>query len=291
MNTNKNDKIKGALYGFAIGDAMGATTEFMTKEQIKAKFGLITDIQGGGWLNLKPGQVTDDTQMMICVIKAIMSSAHHIEDLTYIDENEFVENCKKNFIEWYKSNPPDVGNRCRHSIELLMQGKDIPIANDALGNGSLMRALPCALINNIRLNILQSKLTHNNIICSDIIQSFSKNIFYNINNKSYHHDRRFLEEPSGHVLNTYNNAEYYYLHYNFKDGIIKAVNDGGDADTIAAIAGALLGSFYGFHEIPQKWVEVLDDEVKEVLDRFSSWLSIYSSLTQSNIKEVGGWLS
>jgi len=37
MSIYKN-KIKGALYGTAIGDAMGATTEFMSKEQIKAQW-------------------------------------------------------------------------------------------------------------------------------------------------------------------------------------------------------------------------------------------------------------
>ena len=38
MNEIIKDRIKGSLYAFAIGDAMGATTEFMTKDQIKKLF-------------------------------------------------------------------------------------------------------------------------------------------------------------------------------------------------------------------------------------------------------------
>lgn len=34
MNSDYKDRIKGALYAFAIGDSMGATTEFMTEEEI-----------------------------------------------------------------------------------------------------------------------------------------------------------------------------------------------------------------------------------------------------------------
>lgn len=73
MSTKKN-KIAGAVYGFAIGDAMGATTEFMTEEQVKLNYGKVTDIYGGGWLHLKPGDVTDDTQMTVCVMDAAMTS-------------------------------------------------------------------------------------------------------------------------------------------------------------------------------------------------------------------------
>ena len=43
MNNIKN-RLKGALYGFAIGDAMGATTEFMSEAEIKRNYGkLITN--------------------------------------------------------------------------------------------------------------------------------------------------------------------------------------------------------------------------------------------------------
>ena len=66
------DHIAGAVYGFAIGDSVGAITEFMSKDEIKSKYGEVTKQLGGGWLNLKPGEVTDDTQMMLCVMDALM---------------------------------------------------------------------------------------------------------------------------------------------------------------------------------------------------------------------------
>lgn len=83
---NIQSKIKGALYGFAIGDAMGATTEFMSEIEIKEKYGEVRDIIGGGWLNLKPGEVTDDTQMTLCVCEAIEHAYYSVFD----DNEEFV---------------------------------------------------------------------------------------------------------------------------------------------------------------------------------------------------------
>lgn len=69
---NLQDKIKGALYGFAIGDAMGATTEFMDENKIKEKYGIVKDVIGGGWLDIIAGDVTDDTEMSMCVMDVLM---------------------------------------------------------------------------------------------------------------------------------------------------------------------------------------------------------------------------
>ena len=41
------DKMKGALFGLAIGDALGGTTEFLTKAEIERKYGLVEGIIGG----------------------------------------------------------------------------------------------------------------------------------------------------------------------------------------------------------------------------------------------------
>jgi ADP-ribosyl-[dinitrogen reductase] hydrolase len=41
---------------------------------------------------------------------------------------------------------------------------------------------------------------------------------------------------------------------NFEDALVDTVGLGGDTDTYAAVAGALLGSFYGIGAIPQRWI-------------------------------------
>ena len=43
----------------------------------------------------------------------------------------------------------------------------------------------------------------------------------------------------------------------FENGLLKIINEGGDADTNAAIACSLLGARYGFSSIPTRWVNEL----------------------------------
>ena len=64
----------GAYLGLAIGDALGATVEFMTPREIQDTYGMHRKIIGGGWLKLKPGQVTDDTGMSLALGDAIIST-------------------------------------------------------------------------------------------------------------------------------------------------------------------------------------------------------------------------
>ena len=75
-------------------------------------------------------------------------------------------------------------------------------------------------------------------------------------------------DPTGHVINTLNNALYWANAGSFEDAIIGAVNDGGDADTIAAVAGSLAGAKFGFEAIPKSWLDQLDDAVKSELKKF-----------------------
>jgi ADP-ribosylglycohydrolase len=44
---------------------------------------------------------------------------------------------------------------------------------------------------------------------------------------------------------------------NYKDCVLKAVNLGQDTDTVAAIAGGLAGSYYGYENIPNEWIETI----------------------------------
>lgn len=57
---------------------------------------------------------------------------------------------------------------------------------------------------------------------------------------------------------------------NYKDLALKAVNLGGDTDTVAAIAGGLAGAAYGLGEIPADWLAILrkKDYIEQVADKF-----------------------
>lgn len=261
MSTLKS-KIRGALYAAAIGDAMGATTEFMTSEEIQKRYGVLEDIVGGGWLHINRGDITDDTQMSLCVMKALMESDCKLQ---------FEDLCKKNFINWYNSGPIDVGNQCSESIRRLKRGLSIPVDSDALGNGSLMRALPCALIpNGWELNTIQGRLTHNNSVCDSFIYLYTEFIQNLLKGKDPIFSSLLeLSDPTGYVVDTYINACYYLMSSeSLEEGLIKVVNDGGDADTIGSIAGGLLGAKFGFEAIPERWVEALNEDVKKQLDIF-----------------------
>lgn len=273
MNTKKRNKIAGAIYGFAIGDAMGATTEFMTEEQIKRKFGKVTDIIGGGWLNLKAGEVTDDTQMTMCVMNALMRTLNENDPMGY----SFMIECRKEFIKWYESGPDDVGGQCSRAINYMKNGQHLGMYHEdsALGNGSLMRAMPCAILDKGLLNELQGRMTHNNSECTRVIHAYSRLIQDYINGNLYRGTIKGLLEPSGYFWNTFNNSIYWSCQETFEDTILGAVNHGGDADTIAAITGSLAGARFGYENIPVKWIEQLNPDTKIFLEKFKNFAFTY----------------
>lgn len=70
----------------------------------------------------------------------------------------------------------------------------------------------------------------------------------------------------GYTLSTLSVALWSYWHASsFEEGLLAVVNAGGDADTNAAVACAILGAKYGFHAIPKEYVDGL--LYKESLDK------------------------
>ena len=276
MNTNENrriDKIMGALYGFAIGDAMGATTEFMSAEAIKKQYGQVTDIIGGGWLGIKPGTVTDDTQMMLCVARGMM------ERLTFSGR---MAQIAKNFETWLSEGPIDVGSTCHAAISgnrghrwESWGHRNIERQRNRgrqdYGNGGLMRCLVPCLARDFNLAREQSKLTHTNNVCNEAIAKYYLAVNNMVDDRPVPPCKHM--EPSGHVINTLNNALYWVKSTSsFQEAILGAVNDGGDADTIAALSGGLAGALYGYFAIPSKWLEVLEKSVSDELSHVAAWL-------------------
>lgn len=90
-----------------------------------------------------------------------------------------------------------------------------------------------------------------------------------LGNKEYDYFRRIFSEgfkdidrklikSTGYVIDTLEASLWCLLTTdNYTDCVLKAVNLGGDTDTIAAIAGGLAGALYGLDTIPEEWLDVL----------------------------------
>lgn len=85
------DRYRGTLLGLACGDALGGPVEFMSREEIARRFPTgVREMSGGGWLNLAPGEVTDDTQMTLAL-------AHSLAENDTLD----MADVAARFVAWY----------------------------------------------------------------------------------------------------------------------------------------------------------------------------------------------
>ncbi|MDR9855782.1 ADP-ribosylglycohydrolase family protein [Paenibacillus sp. VCA1] len=286
MENQLFDRIKGGLYGVAVGDALGGTTEFMSAKEVEAKHGYLTEIIGGGVWSLEPGEVTDDTMMTLCVAEGILENP-----------KEPLEAIGRRFMAWYGSHPKDIGNIIRHVFEKY-EGDWFEAAfvahmdmGQSGGNGSLMRCLPAALAYSDpadmeRVTTMQSRMTHYDPRCAEACILYNRiaerllqgeNLRAAILAEAAGSEYEGVIEaqpdcpPSGYVVHTFRWVLHILLHAPDFAGVVQlAANLGGDSDTIGAIAGGLAGIHYGYEGIPARYAEAI--LVKERLDRVISGL-------------------
>ncbi|RJP25527.1 MAG: ADP-ribosyl-[dinitrogen reductase] hydrolase [Deltaproteobacteria bacterium] len=283
---------RAVLLGGAVGDALGATTEFMKPDRIRETFGVHREIVGGGWLKLAPGQVTDDTDMTLCVARAIAArGGWNVRDIA------------ENFAGWLSGNPADVGATCRRGIlGYLDTGRtEAPLNERDAGNGGAMRVAPVALYTLgdekrlTRLAIEQARVTHNHPLSDAACVTVGKMIQRAIlgtplqgllaeaeSLAARHPEFRFEGfdgEATGYVPDTLRTVfAAFFSTSGFEECLVKTVNRGDDADTTGAIAGAIAGARYGLSGIPRRWLRTLDPRIREELSGLAERLVRMSPL-------------
>ena len=261
--------------GLACGDALGATLEFLSPQQIRQRYGVHREICGGGWLNLQAGQVTDDTQMCLAIGQAII--ARQGWDIKAIADH---------FLAWMQTDPPDIGNTVRRGINRYRDTGELfslPLP-DAAGNGACMRNLPVAIFSLFQpdrlaeYSLQQSHITHNHPLSDAAVLSFGRITQALILGRdmmvvnaeisaliSAHPQFEFKPYPgkaSAYIVETVQTVLHCFLNTSsFEDCLIATVNQGGDADTTGALAGMLAGAHYGLAAIPERWLQALDQQV------------------------------
>jgi ADP-ribosyl-[dinitrogen reductase] hydrolase len=138
------DRAVGALLGLACGDALGRPVEFESAGQIAAEHGELSEMIGHGTWNQPAGTTTDDTAQARAIAESLL------------DRDGFdADDVAARFVDWYETDPFDVGMMTRKALERLQAGEPWEEAGRAVweasvegsnaGNGSVMRAPPLAI--------------------------------------------------------------------------------------------------------------------------------------------------
>jgi len=160
--TDKNieiDRVEGALIGVALGDALGMPTEFMSRDEIKASFGRITEfITAPDWhplADLPAGKITDDTEQTLTIAKLVKEKP----DFTPVDVAEAMLDWARNSLDSKfqaqddDSNEGDdnlnkMGPSTLQALSRYARGES-PYTTGLTGNtnGAAIRVSPVALAN------------------------------------------------------------------------------------------------------------------------------------------------
>ena len=286
------NQLKGVIFGQAIGDALGLGTEFMNDEDIAMNYphglkhysDIVQDRHRHRW---KKGEWTDDTEMMLCIARAFIENKEI--NLKTIARN-FKEWAQGNprgigehtynvlLIRDYVDKPQDVAR-----VIWEISGRK------ATANGALMRTSIVGLLpDNVEENAANiCRLTHYDPRCVGscvVVSNLIHNLIYKNIAPSYEmivswanlYDERIKEyidlaknedirvlnlqdsKTMGYTLKTLAAGLWAYWHAkSFEEGLLGVVNAGGDADTNAAVSGAILGAKFGYKAIPKEYINGL----------------------------------
>lgn len=289
--------VKSALFGIAVGDALGVPVEFHSREELKEN--PVKEMIGFGTYNQPAGTWSDDSSLSFCLAEGLCQPYS-------------LQKISENFEKWYYENhwTPhgevfDIGIATRLAIKKLAN-VDSPVDaggtdEKSNGNGSLMRILPLLFylkdkeINQRFERVREiSSITHAHvrsvIACfyyiefalkllenQDKFEIYEKlkseipeflrhisifqdeiKIFDRLFNQNISELDESKIQSSGYVLHTLEASIWCLLNSNsFEETVLKAVNLGEDTDTTGAVVGGLAGLLYGWERIPSIWIQSL----------------------------------
>lgn len=274
-NAEMLDRAQGSLFGQLAGDSLGSLVEFQPPERIGRLYPEgVRDLADGGTWNLLAGQPTDDSELALALARTLVRVG------TFDAEAVF-----DSYRRWLSSSPFDVGT----TTVAGLRGQPDP---ESQANGALMRVSPLGIFGARHSSeqvaewaAADAWLTHPNPICRqasslyaraialavregpssselygrivDWSQDTSPDVRREVRSAEVSPPAEYMRNQ-GWVLTALRNALWQLLNApNPEEGIVDTVMRGGDTDTNAAIAGALLGAVHGFDALPERWTQAI----------------------------------
>lgn len=182
MSQDKYNAATGCLLGALVGDAAGATLEFLEHDPTPEEVAWAMSMPGGGDLQVAPGQITDDGELTLCLAQALAES-----------KTFDLEKIARNYAKWVESHPFDMGFTTSYSlgsyreVDVSQEGYAAIMKKSALkmcigskANGSLMRNTPLGIWgHNLEASeiadfaIQDTSLSHPNNSCGYAVACYS----------------------------------------------------------------------------------------------------------------------
>lgn len=289
MKFKNTEYLKSGMLGLIVADALGVPFEFKERDSFK-----VEGMTGYGTYNQPAGTWSDDSTMALATIDSFLQTEKFDYDdimdrfQSWFDKGEYTP-----YGECF-----DIGHTTLTAIGRYKCGV-APVrcggrGNFDNGNGSLMRILPVAFVEHTVDDILNlSSLTHGHEIslmsCRLYVQ-IAENLMSGMSKEEAITNLRCCVDEcekipqmkdyprekirsTGYVIDSFEAAVWSFVNSeSYGECVIKAVELGGDTDTIAAIAGGLAGIYYGIggeKGIPEEWIDALarKDWITEMLDK------------------------
>lgn len=299
------DRRLGALFGLAVGDALGAAVEF----QPPGSFEPVVGYRGGGPHRLGPGEWTDDTSMALALADSIATVGWDLDDQA------------RRYVAWWRTGTYSVNGRCfdigvttARALARYEQTGDASTSGDpserAAGNGSIMRLAPVPIAYAglyphkadvlVRRSVESSLPTHRapqalaaagylGLVLAALIAGDDEALapdWWGIDVVASIVDlhpavaeviagsyRSGDVTGSGYVVRSLEAALWAFVHADdFASAVLAAVNLGDDADTTGAVCGQLAGAHWGLSGIPDHLLDGLArrDEIEAAARRLLS---------------------
>ena len=257
----------GCLLGQVIGDSLGSRVEFKSAADVAKLFpGGLRELGDGGVHHTLAGQPTDDSEMALALARSLVSEKGYKK-----------EKVRDSYRAWLQTRPIDVGATTERGLLGLH-------TTESESNGSLMRISPVGIwaagdpARAAATARIDSALTHPNPVCVEACAGFAAAVAAGVGgadpkgmlDAALSHSSgparaaieagakgaapASYEKDMGRVLIALQNAFLCLMHRGFEDALVETVGRGGDTDTNAAVAGALLGAAHGREAIPSRWI-------------------------------------
>ncbi len=270
----REDRRAGAILGLAAGDALGATHEFRTPEDVPEG---PLEIVGGGVFRWEPGAPTDDTELALAVLEGYRGGEL---DLGAVRDA---------MLRWEATDPRDIGNQTALALGYLRghaEALSLPDKPEAQGNGAVMRAAPHGVMSRSPEEAFENAfeeaaLTHPSweartssalvaALVAYLVEGASPEealeSAYALGEVAGGGDVRRVFAPAEEYRHTTSGWTVYTTRLalrglldaeDFRSGVERVVRLAGDADTNGAVAGSLLGARFGASAVPGSWLEAL----------------------------------